>query len=276
MLNELEANDPLQNPEAAIKQFRNVFDRMLTTGEQSRTELWSQLRRMTALDIVDYVESASEFVETRQAKMSEAALPLDDILCAYGGRLQTFDSDTVLEKGLGDRFINILQTFELEDEHDESAEEPESLRQILPALVIQWSSEEATSQLAVKLMEYCYSRLDMTAALQHWGQSLLSTLPKACRTWLAASYDRLLTEGHRQYVVSQLDVMHTQDDISEEQENFHSEFIFGLTEQALADSQIKTYTAKLFLQIAQRYANPNNYLYRVFPVVQKWSLESGR
>src|SRR5690606_7815673 len=72
---------------------------------------------------------------------------------------------------------------------------------------------------------------------------------------------------HRGQVLKQIAPIYQTDNITPQQARQYERFIYSLSDQALATTEIRGHLDQTIDQIKQRHKNPNDYLRRVFPAI---------
>ena len=259
---EIESGGALKgNVPEALRRSRAVFDRLLASGEESRPELWSLLTRFIKHGDCAFVEFASGYVlasATHASRPSPAALT--GFLVAFGERLQSPPEGLDLnDRGQCFNGLVIARQDDLQD----------GAKDTLTALVSSWGSNDAMADLASTLASSLHGRFPdaATPILNDWTGRVLSNLPNPCIAWLARSFGSILNDNQRQRLVQQFNPVHENDNVPPDQAARYIHFMRSAPAETLKRKRIQSNLTSLCQQIAQRHANPNNYLDRVFPVV---------
>jgi len=106
------------------------------------------------------------------------------------------------------------------------------------------------------------------AVVSDWESRLFNDdLPEICTDWLARNCGSMLTDAHLQKIVSRLDTIHSRDNVPESEAKRYQKFVKEVSPDGLATDPMQAHLTNLFTQIGNRHANPNSYLYRIFPAV---------
>lgn len=249
------------NSSEVLRRTKIVFDRLLESGEESRDELWQHVTQYIEHGDAEFVTFASDYV---LACVSGSSRPIPDALAgllnAFGSRLQSPPTDLNIEER-ADCFVQIVVA-----RQDDLNEE---VRDILATLATEWGEDDSLAQRAVRLMKPLCNRFPdaATPILNNWTGRVLTDLPNPCVAWLAESFEEILEANQQARLVKQLDVIHQGDNISDDQSLHYLHFMRSAPDLTLASDRIQSHLQSIFSQIAQRHANPNGYLYQVFPVV---------
>lgn len=262
LANELQSENADQSDEECVtRRVRQVMTSLWDAGEVSRPTIWRQLTEFVSVRMQSVVAFASDFVGDHVT--SPDADNITDFVRAFAGRVAkaTEDEDWSIDHQLRGRVLIDIVRQRADDLGDDAEQ---SLQDVLSS----WSLEETTGELAAQLIDTLYTRFPTTGdtIATDWQSRLLDDLPESCGNWLAANFGSLVDQ-HRQQVVSRLDTMYKRDNVPDEEAKRYRKFVKALGSVGLAADEMQTHIRNLFTHVGQRHANPNNYLYRVFPAV---------
>jgi hypothetical protein len=128
---------------------------------------------------------------------------------------------------------------------------------------------DVTGDLSVRLLR-ALDTINSSVADQviaEWTTRVLNDLSMPCLDWLATSFSTRLAEQHRERICKSLDGILERDAITEDAASRYHRFLSELSVAALAEAPFQEHLDRLFSYLGSQYANSNNYLTLVFPVV---------
>lgn len=247
----------------SLRRVRTVFDLLVADGPERRVELWALLSRFIRLQPVEAVQLAAEvmaaqFQRADTSSMSGAvrafAIRLDQDMS--GGEWALSDW-----KELSGTFLAILDR-RLQDISNEASHE-------LEALAISWGGDDATAELAVRLVELMRKKFPSEAStvLTDWCSKPLTDLGDAVIAWIGRHWTDILNDDQRQSLVASLERMRSMANVSEDEGKHYRLLTESLPDDSRDSTELSAHLQNALTQVMQQYALFDAYVKPVFPAL---------
>lgn len=242
-----------------------VFENLWKSGEESRPLIWKQLALFVASRYPRLVSLANNFISKHLSS------PAEKTITSFVDQSAQRISKAINEPNEWPLNINAEGKVLVEIATQRSNDIGEAAEESLQDLILLFSKDKSTSELAVLLITSLYNQLSSLAnnIVSDWEARLLTDLQIPCLNWLASGLESQLSPEHRQIIINRLDMIHRRDDIPDGEAKRYRKFIDRMHPKGFTTDEMQEHIQKLFNAIGSRHGNPNGYLYQVFPAVPK-------
>jgi hypothetical protein len=259
-----EGNSDLLEKEQVSRRIGVVFARLLSTGEESRDVLWSQISELIAVDDLDFAKVGIEFaianVTTPNAEqvsktVSALAARLEDGSGSVGK-----DDNVYLE--LANNLLDIVSK--------RNVDLSSSCGESLFTLVGNWSKTKVGAKSSTVLLTHLKSQFETNydEVVLNWTQRVIKDLPLDCCDWLGKNFGKF-AKSQRDQIVAQLAPLHAANNINQKQSNRLLRFLQNVSEPDLKTSECQTFLNSMLTFIQGQHANQHNYLKMVFTPIPR-------
>lgn len=235
-----------------------IVDLVMPNGVESRAEAWSLLSRFLALRSGEFADVALQLARSHAATaevhgIAQFVLTLEQRLKQEDDSYGTVDHSEVLQT------VTAIVETRAEDLDLDTLQK-------MSGLASYWIDDVDTVHAACRLIDLLRqsNAASTTDTLTAWSKKLLGSLPDACITYLAVNFVDL-DSSSQEAIVTALAPIADNESLSKDVEERYELFVDGFKDpDAWGKTPLKPFLDRLLPNIAARYANPNNYLYRVF------------
>jgi hypothetical protein len=247
----------------AIGRATKVFEGLKNAGESSRADLWAILTRYIALQQPDAAKAAWQTMFKYKDLPGESEI--STFVLAFVERMKRESEDDEWSLDLQDAATTLISSVD-----SRLNDLSESALSNLAQLAILWGHKEETSEYSCDIFRELFRAEgpDAQTVIDEWMTRLMGDLPLSCVKEVARIFSDL-EQSTQSKVVAQLKTIVSNDNIDESTAHHYRAFVEALAGDDWEMDALKSHLDSLTTQIGERYANPNGYLHRVFPIFVK-------
>lgn len=237
-----------------------VFESLKVAGENSRSDLWPRLTRYVALQQAGAAKVAWKTMGKCQDLPN--GVEISNFVSAFVLRLTKATESEAWDLELQDAttiLLSIIRSrlFDLNED---------ALRG-LAELAVLWSQQEKMPEVSCDVLNQLalVQGEEYQSVIDNWVGRLIGDLPVSCVKDVAHKFSEL-EPTTQERVAAQLKKVVSSDNIDESTADQYKAFVENLSDADWEREALKSHLEKLAAQIGERYANPNGYLDRIFPI----------
>ncbi|MDQ0090127.1 hypothetical protein J2T12_003541 [Paenibacillus anaericanus] len=242
-----------------------LFQSLLESGEESRSELWNLLAKFVTVNAEVFVKLSWEIIINNLPLIERHALML--FTEHFIGRLnKDMDDKSWQLEEWENGAIALLKILE-----ENKKQLSDTLVPDLSSLCNKWSVEEMTGKYAVLLVAILYevNQTKTQEILKEWSNSILVDLTPECIKWLGQNYSDKVLKETKSTLLGHIDQVHNRgtNEVTKKEASQYKIFIDSINNESVDSELLNQHLQQVFSRISQNYNNQNSYLYIILPVV---------
>lgn len=254
----------------ALRKSKNVFERMVERGTESRKELGGVLNKFVSVKDEAAVTLSYEFVTENSEQFD--GKEVDNFIQSFASRLQKRETEESWE--ISDDWTEDLDALlHLVDAQSEDIQE-DSAQEALKELAIELGRATSGEEDAEQRIRYATQILDRllniapkqaNRAISNWTNRVLTDLPSPARRWIGGNLQRLGAEK-RSDLANHFDNHIRDTNVTEETSQKYRQITTQITEEGANTQEMQQHLGNVY-QYLQKNHNQQTLLERIFPAL---------
>jgi hypothetical protein len=262
---------PTFDLDEALRKSRDVFDRMVQAGSESRRDLGSVLTSFVSVSNGAAVKQAYSFVIQTSHQFDQATV--SSFIEAFAGRLQKREKDENWR--ISDQWRSDLEALlQLVDSQNDI--EDEAAKEALKDLAIELGRVTSEGERAEQKARYSTEIIDRllgfapeqaNQAISNWTDRVLDDLPVQARKWIGGNLERVSSD-QRASLIDHLNQTVRDTNISQEIAERYNEFTAEVTREGACTEEVRGHFGNIYNYL-KRNSNQQYFVGQLFPALSQ-------